>query len=149
MLGEMGLVDGEPRSAGAVAVVDCVLLRVQRVAFLDLLAGNGALAMLLMRKLSLRVRRLGRQIEEGASLSGRQRLARHLTRLAAKQREVGNGPVELTGHLPQAVLASSLGLSRQTVNRLLQELQGDGLIEVHRARITLLDPPALARAGSA
>jgi CRP/FNR family transcriptional regulator, cyclic AMP receptor protein len=148
MVGEMGLLDGEPRSAGVLAVVDSILLALQRPDFLRLLTQHPDLSMALMRKLSGRVRSLDREIEEGASLSGRQRLARHLLRIAAQQGHSGGEPVVLEGHLPQSVLASSLGLSRQTVNGLLQEMQAQGLIEVHRAKVTLLTPSALAGVGA-
>jgi DNA-binding transcriptional regulator LsrR (DeoR family) len=53
--------------------------------------------------------------------------------------------VELRPHVPQAVLGATLGLSRQTVNRLLQELQSEALVEIGRARLTVRSRAGLRR----
>ena len=47
--------------------------------------------------------------------------------------------------VPQTVVASVAGLSRQTVNRVLRGVQALGLIRVERAMICLLDLPGIDR----
>lgn len=139
IFGEIALLDGRPRSAGVVVTADCVLLRIERAPFMAMVCARPDLAMALIQALAGRVRQLSRDVEEGASLAGRGRLARHLLRLARMSGRSDGEHITIDEHLPQAVLASSLGLSRQTVNRLLQELQSEGLILVRRARITVVD----------
>lgn len=142
--GELALLDGRPRSASALAAADSVLLRIPRVPFVAMVRARPDLAMALIRGLTTRVRALTHAVHDSVSVTGRVRLARHLLRLA-DQRGVGvDGVVELREHLPQAVLASSVGLGRQATNRLLGELQEEGVIRVHRARIVVIDRARLA-----
>ena len=57
--GEMSIIDGEPRSASATAASDCLLLRVDREDFLDLLSSQSGVALSVIRTL---VRRLREQL---------------------------------------------------------------------------------------
>jgi len=70
--------------------------------------------------------------------SAEQRLARWLT-IAA----------DLLGHpevrLPQEELASGLGLQRSAVNLILQRLKSEGLVDIARSRIHILDADRLSR----
>ena len=70
--------------------------------------------------------------------TGEQRLARWLATAA-----------ELLGHseirLAQEDLASSLGLQRSCVSPVLQRLKAEGLIDVGRGRILILEPDRLSR----
>jgi CRP/FNR family cyclic AMP-dependent transcriptional regulator len=54
--GEMSLLDGEPRSASAVAETDCLLLRLGQREFLAILARNFESALTIIRTLSQRLR---------------------------------------------------------------------------------------------
>ncbi|MFZ5481858.1 MAG: Crp/Fnr family transcriptional regulator [Myxococcota bacterium] len=147
MFGELALFDGRPRSATVVAVTDSVLLRIPRLPLLALVRARPDLAMAIVAGLASRVRVLSQRVEETLTLPARVRLARHLLRLAEGHGGDAGGGVALDAHLPQATLASGLGLSRQTVNRLLGELEAEGLLSVRRARIVLLDREGLARVG--
>lgn len=46
--------------------------------------------------------------------------------------------------LTQDDLAAAVGTTRETVNRQLGRLQAEGLVEVGRGRVRIVDPPALA-----
>ena len=59
---------------------------------------------------------------------------------------LAHGPM-LPFPLTQRHVGDALGLSVVHVNRLLQQLQRDGLIRVKRGRLELLDAPALAEIG--
>ena len=54
--GEMSIIDGEPRSATATAVMDCLLLRIDREDFLELLATYNSAAVSVVRALNQRLR---------------------------------------------------------------------------------------------
>jgi CRP/FNR family transcriptional regulator, cyclic AMP receptor protein len=60
--GEMALLDGEPRSATVVAETDIAALRIAADPFRALLRREPAIAVALLRTLSLRVRRLERTL---------------------------------------------------------------------------------------
>ena len=57
--GEMSILDGEPRSASAAAVTDCLLLRISQSAFHDILSSHAEVALAIIRTLSQRLRNAG------------------------------------------------------------------------------------------
>lgn len=84
--------------------------------------------------------RLGRQ-------TAYERMAHLLLELHGRLAEIGEARSD-GFHLPvkQEVLADALGLSLVHVNRTLQQLRRDGLIEVRGAEVALLDRAALQAA---
>jgi CRP/FNR family cyclic AMP-dependent transcriptional regulator len=145
LFGELALLDGNPRSASVLAVRDSVLLRLPRARLLALLTARPELALAMIGALVTRVRELSVRVEERGVHDGRTRLARLLLQAADTQASGDEDHVELRQHVPQAVLGATLGLSRQTVNRLLQELQSEALVEIGRARLTVRSRAGLRR----
>ena len=75
------------------------------------------------------------------------RLAARLTRLAEEQGVAGeDGAVRLDGPFTQADLASMVGRTRQSVNKLLGMFVDDGLIRLERDAIIVLDMEGLRQA---
>ncbi|HET6485626.1 MAG TPA: Crp/Fnr family transcriptional regulator [Spirochaetia bacterium] len=71
------------------------------------------------------------------------RIVHHLSRLLARSRDAGHTagtPLLVT---TQEEIAEATGLSRETVNRHLNLLQKDGMIEVLRGKISVTRPGAL------
>lgn len=89
------------------------------------------------RRLVDQVVRLGRQ-------TAYERMAHLLLELHGRLLEIGEARPEAF-HLPvkQEVLADALGLSLVHVNRTLQQLRRDGLIDVRGAQVAILDRQAL------
>jgi CRP-like cAMP-binding protein len=56
-LGEMSILDGEPRSASATATSDCLVLRISQADFHEILASNFDAVLAIFRALSLRLRK--------------------------------------------------------------------------------------------
>jgi len=65
--GEIGVVDGQPRSATVIALEELRTVEVARPAFLDLLARDAELARSIMASLGARIRRLERGDRHGPS----------------------------------------------------------------------------------
>ncbi|WP_313920383.1 cyclic nucleotide-binding domain-containing protein [Tahibacter sp.] len=63
-LGEMSVLEDQPRFASALAQSNCRLLRIERAAFAELLRQNVEIAVRIMRKLALRQRRAEQRISE-------------------------------------------------------------------------------------
>ena len=63
IFGEMAILDGEARSANALAQEDCELLAIQKSEFLNLLRRNFKISFALMRELAKRLRKSDQQIE--------------------------------------------------------------------------------------
>ncbi|MBB1608632.1 MULTISPECIES: Crp/Fnr family transcriptional regulator [unclassified Pseudomonas] len=135
--GEICLFDGQPRTHDAYAEGPTTLLQVPLPALHALLAEKPQywrdFALLMSHKLRLAFTVL----EEQALLPAAQRLARRLLMLAASYGEAQASQREL--HLPQEQLAAMLGLSRQTTNHLLKELEARGVLRLSYAGIEILD----------
>ena len=141
--GEIALLDGEPRTATATAMVRSELLIIPREQFLRLLGNEPQLASHLIRLLCQRVRWTAQLMEDSALLTVPARLAKRLLSLAllhGRQTAVGT---KLS--ISQEELAQYLGLSRQIVNQHLQGWKAKGWIVASRGNVTIADWPALER----
>ena len=57
--GEMSILDGEPRSASATALADCLLLRISQADFYSILSHHNEVALTIIRTLTRRLRQMG------------------------------------------------------------------------------------------
>ncbi len=141
-VGDLALLDGRPRSASAIASGRTKTLVVRRDDFTKWLAERPKAAFALLETLSLRVRRTDEALADFAFLDLPQRLAKRLLSLAAS----ANDGQQLAGsklRITQAELASMLGVSRESVNKQLNQFARDGWITLSRGQVTLVDPEAL------
>lgn len=137
--GEISLFDGLPRTHDSHAESDACVLLLPIAAFHDLLATHPEIYPHFMKLLCQRVRATFSLIDETGGLSLKGQLARRLLLLSSGLDQQGNGPVNKSISVSQESLAHMLNSSRQTVNKLLQELQKEQLLRVHYGKISLLD----------
>ena len=71
------------------------------------------------------------------------RLASFLINLAARYRLRGYSPNEFNLSMSRGDIANMLGMAMETISRLLGNFQEQGLVQVERKHIRLLDPAAL------
>lgn len=138
VFGEMALLDSLPRSAGAVVLEDAVTLTLHRDDFLRLIREHPEMAMSIMKVLSRRVRYVTMYAESLAFLDVFGRVAAKLVELADRYGVEGEG-VEIALRLTQGELASWIGASRESVNKVLGAFRDQGLIDLEGQRITILD----------
>ncbi|MGK2850283.1 MAG: Crp/Fnr family transcriptional regulator [Candidatus Limnocylindrales bacterium] len=153
--GELALLDGARRSATAVAL-DAVTTEVlRRDAFDRLVDEQPPLRRALLAALAGEVRRLTVQVEELHFLDLPGRLARHLLRSAAGagtgdsgdvEAELPVGEIRMPWPYTQAELAGMIGGSRQTVNRLLADFVGAGLLRFEGDELVIPDARRLEAA---
>lgn len=141
--GEIAVIDGQPRTAGAVALDAATLIVIRRADFLNVLRNESALAMHLLQLFCQRLRWTSDLVEESAFLVGPARLARRLLVLAALHGRPADEGMELV--LSQAELARFLGISRQFVNQHLQGWRAEGWVALGRGSIVIKDAEALGR----
>ena len=144
IFGEFSAIDGLPRSATVFAVTDCVLARMPAKAFFELLHSNAVVATKLVELLVAKIRKTSQQVFEVAALSVRERLRRELLRLAAAGERVGQSVVIKPAPTHQDI-ASHIGSHREAVTREFNRLEAEGLLEVHRRQICILDLARLER----
>lgn len=131
IFGEIALLDGQPRSADAVASGHVELFMIRRSDFQDLLKRRPEITTRIIELLCERLRFSSERLEEASLLSLRARLARRLLKLAEDFGE----DIEIT----QEELSVLVGAGRETVNRQLQKWRKSGVVELGRARVKIVD----------
>lgn len=140
VFGEIALLDGRPRTADAIAMIDCDLLVLERREFVPLLRANPDLALRIMELLCARLRRTSEQVEDVMFLHLEGRLAKALLRLAQDQGAAdGKTRIEIT----QRELGQMIGMSRESTNKQLQDWQRQGLVRLVKGGVELIDRAGL------
>jgi CRP/FNR family cyclic AMP-dependent transcriptional regulator len=142
--GELALLDGLPRSAGAVVMEDTVTLTLHRDDFLQLLQDHPELAMNIICVLSTRLRYTTMYAESLAFLDVYGRVAAKLIEVSDRYGVHKEG-IEIELRLTQAELASWVGSSRESVNKVLGAFRDQGLIRLEGQKLTILDRRELKR----
>ena len=124
--GEMALLEGLPRSAGATVVEEALLIEVEQAAFETLVRKNGEIAVRLMRRLSSRLREADRQIQSLMSRSGAAR-ALSLVRKVAEPPDK-KGRRRLPEDLTPDMITARVGLSRNEARRVQRSFERSGLL---------------------
>src|SRR5574343_1458237 len=122
--GEMGLIDGSPRSANVVAVEASELLCLGKEAFQRCLQDNFSVAKKLMRILVQRLREADRKIESLALLDVYGRVARLLLDMA----EEIDGRKVVRKKMSKQDMAKMIGASREMVSKVMRDLELSGYI---------------------
>jgi CRP/FNR family cyclic AMP-dependent transcriptional regulator len=145
IFGEIGVLDGEERSADATAMTDCELLVLNRRDFLHLLENRADLCMIMLRILCQRLRQTSEQVEDVMFRHLESRLAKALLHLAESGAMHGPQSSLVELHLSQRELGNMAGGSRESVNKILQNWHRQGLIDLGKASVLIRDVEALRR----
>jgi len=133
--GEMALLDNEPRSATAIAVEESELLSLHRSDFQSVLNDNRSITNALIRVLSARLRRANHQISTLALLDVYGRVARVIVDMAREEgKRLRDGRISFRRATHQEI-ANRIGTTRETVTRMLKDLERQGLIHVEGKEI--------------
>ncbi|MGH1374362.1 MAG: Crp/Fnr family transcriptional regulator [Cellvibrionaceae bacterium] len=136
--GENSAIDGAPRGQTAVAVGEVKVVSLLRKDLLDLLLSQPDLYQYFVRILCLRLRRAGKAIEETAFLSVSVRMAKTLLRMH-RVRE------KYRIKLSQDEIAASLGVTRQSIYRVLKDWKERGWVTMSYGDVRIKEPSSLSR----
>lgn len=139
VIGEIALLDKEPRSATVEALQPTELLTLDRRDFLEFLERHPRVAIRLAEILAERLRRLSETTEDSVLLGLPARLAKKLVALARNYGETGGQGTRIGVKLPQQVLGEMVGTSRESINKQLRAWTQQGLITTERGYITVRD----------
>ncbi len=142
VFGEMALLDGQPRSASAIALEDTTTQVLGHADFQRHLTASPQLASALLGMLSRRLRHVLDNAEILASLDVYGRLARVLLDMAQRHGLQDKGIV-INVALTQQELATMVGATRERINRALGTFKTQRLIEMRGRKIAVLDPTRL------
>lgn len=143
VFGEMALVRaGRERTATVVALEDAETLTLTRTAFESLRAQHPSVDRLLIDLLAARVDVLSHRLSEALYVGVDRRVVRRLVDAARLYGGLRPGTVV---PLTQEDLAGLAGATRPSVNQVLQRLQEQGVVVLHRGRIEIVEPALLVR----
>jgi len=141
--GELALLDGFSRSAGAMAVERTITYTLQRQDFLRHLDESPQMARALLAQVSNHLRNATDYAESLAFLDVYGRVATILLRLGERYGIQEDNGVQIDMRLTQAELAGYVAASREMVNRVLRSFRAQGLISIGGQCVTILDEQGL------
>jgi CRP/FNR family cyclic AMP-dependent transcriptional regulator len=147
-LGELSLLDGQPRSTTATALAPVEALVLHRREFLALLDRHRTVERAVLKQLATIVRGADARFVDVTSLDVGERLAKKLVELAERHGEVTAEGIRIPVPLTQYELASMLGLTRISIARHLARFRSEGILDTDRGGIVLYDLQALRRVGA-
>ena len=139
IFGEMALIGQGMHNTFAEATEECVLLVMSREDVEHLLVTKPKVALRIFEELGSRLKETESRLEEIAFKGIPARLASFLLQLADEQ-----GDDTITG-LTHQDLGEQIGTYRETTTQTLNIFKADGLIDIGRKRITILDREGLER----
>ena len=148
VFGEIGALDGKPRTASAIALQDSEVFIVQSRDLLPALMACPP-AMIEMCRTLCAWARIRMSLFEDQTLDMRTRIARGLLRLADQLGTRRKDGIYLDLAATQEDLGNHLGLARANVSRQLGELKALGVIRSDRGRIVIADARRLVELAEA
>lgn len=139
MFGEIAVLDGNPRSYDATTLAQSEILVVRRTDLIPFLGSRPKLCLTFLTALCARLRRSELQVEASVFLGGGPRLARQLLHLARLHGRPDGDAVSIDIPISQRDLASLIGMSRETINKLLCKWRSAGIIWFKGKSFTVLD----------
>jgi len=131
LFGEVAVLDGQSRTADATAGEPTELFVLRREDFLSFLEREPRVAIKIIQLLCQRIRWQSERMEESVLQPLPVRLARRLCALAS---DFGSEV-----HISQEQLGVFVGAARESINRQLQLWRKDGILDLQRGRILLLN----------
>lgn len=128
IFGELAILDGEARSANALAQENCQLLAINKEDFLDILKHNFSISYSLMCELAKRLRKSDQQIEALSLSDAEHRIGVSLLNLAEDMGVIRKGKVTIQNLPFQQDIANMAGTSRETVSRVMKILENKDMI---------------------
>lgn len=143
--GEMALLDGQGRSANVMALEETALYTLVRRDFLDVLNRFPSISIQLLKEMTQRLRKSDQQIKSLSLSDAEHRIGISLHRIAEDMGIFKMGQVVIKKMPYQQDVANMAGTSRETVSRMLKNLEMKGLIEREGRRLIILDYGSFTR----
>lgn len=138
----------KPYILNAQALADTLLISVSKTAVFNEVERDPRFCMHMLAGISRRLHGLVRDVEGYALHSGMQRLIGYLLRDVEDGDTANMGVITVSLPVSKATIASRLSLTPEYFSRVLHELEAEGLIEIDKREIRILDVQRLASYGS-
>jgi CRP-like cAMP-binding protein len=143
LFGEIAVLDGQPRSASAVAMEDTELLFLDRRNVIPVITAHPEIVTHMIEVLCQRLRSTSEALEDALLRDAPSRVARGLLRLAAAFGREHAAGVLINAHLSQQQIANLIGMSREHTNRHIMEWTRCGYLSSDHGCIVIIDQNAL------
>ena len=127
------------------ALADSLLLSVSKQTVFQEIEQDHHFSLRMLAGMSRRLHGLVHDVQAYALSSGMQRLIGYLLRDIEQNSQSNHGPVTISLPVSKATIASRLSLTPEYLSRVLRELETEGLIQVDKRNIHILDTQRLAR----
>jgi len=134
--GELALLDDLPRSASVITVESSQFCVVSKTAFQEVLIDHPAIALKVIKNLTLRVRALTDNVKNLALLDVYGRVARTLLSISVEC-EGEEGKMVVEPKPTHQDLGKMIGASREMVTRIMKDLVVGGYVHVEHERIVI------------
>lgn len=142
--GEMALLsEGMTRSANAETLEPTVMFTLKRSEFRSFMERSPAICIKLLEFTADRLRKANEQIFDLTFLDVRSRTFKTIARLAAEHGVQRKSGIMINLKLTHQQLANMVGTVRESVTKVLQELQEKGIITIEKKYISVVDMNAL------
>ena len=138
--GDMSLMDGKPRSATVISIEDSELRLLRRNDFIKLVEEHPGIALKFLEELTTRLRKADERIESLAILDVTGRVAGILLQLADERGEKTDNGVVIKSRPTHQELANMVGTTRETVTRVLKQLENKKYINMTGKDLQIFDP---------
>jgi CRP-like cAMP-binding protein len=143
--GEMALLDGQHRSATVTAVERSESLVLEREAFLDILHQQPELLLAMLLTVCRRLRQTDEKIRSLMFADAYGKVAETLLRLSNEKGEKGGDGICIRLPFSSKELANLVGITRQTLSRVMREYQRAGVLRITGRQILIMDEARLQR----
>lgn len=139
LVGEIGALDGRPRTATAICLTACELVSLSRAQLFDRIEKNPPLARAMIDLLCARLRWVSGELGDQAFFGIEARLAKRLVFLGGVMAD-GDGWIPIS----QSELGEFLGATRESVNKTLNDWRSRRIIDIKRGGLRITDARALS-----
>ena len=146
VFGEIAAIDGQPRSAKAVASTDSVLASIEGAVFTKMLLKYPSVALKIIQRLARVVRGLDKRVTTLSTLTEEQRVVIELLRISEPDPKIPNG-----WYIPTMPVHSDLagwaGTSRDIVAQTIGKLAREGVVKRRGMALVICDWPQMQMLG--
>lgn len=144
MFPHTGFFNQTPYPATAEAIVDTTLLAIPTLSFEQLLLRIPEISIKVMNAMSSKIKELQEKLQELTGNDVQDRCISFLLKLADNYGIGKDGIIHIDLPMTNQEFANSVGTTRETVNRLINQLRKDNILESNRSGYVVLDYEALS-----
>lgn len=145
MFPHTGFFNQKPYPATAEAIIHTQLIAIPVRSFERLMIDTPSIAVKMMRVMGDKIRELQEKLQVLSGQDVKHRVLSFLLNLAEHHGEMDDHKITINLPMTHQEFANSVGTTRETINRLLNQFIKEDILRVNRNRIVIIDLDALKR----